>query len=181
MTPLARSRIRTGIVLLIGLRPLSAKAANTYYVAPNGSDSAAGTMAAPFATLQKANDTAAAGDTILMRAGTYNCTGQITLSKSGTSDTNRTKIWAYHGRGARPRLLELLVGQPDVGSSRHHGDRELDASGGLEIANGKVGTSGSHSYSLLRTKSASNNTFELLNMHHNIRAGLFIDNGPAAT
>ncbi len=77
-------------------------------------------MAAPFATLQKANNTAAAGDTILLRAGTYNCTTQITLSKSGTSDTNRTKIWAYHGRGACSRLLELLTGQPDVGPSRDH-------------------------------------------------------------
>src|SRR3954451_23819262 len=83
MKPLARPWIRAGIVLLIGLAPLSAKAANTYYVAPNGSDSNAGTQNAPFATLQKGNDSAAAGDTILMRAGTYNCTGQITLSRSG--------------------------------------------------------------------------------------------------
>ena len=171
MTPLARSWIRTGIVLLIGLAPLSAKAANTYYVAPTGSDSAAGTMAAPFATLQKANDTAAAGDTILLRAGTYNCTAQITLSKSGTSDTNRTKIWAYPGE------VPVLDFSNFTLASETSDHPAITVTGnwmhlrGLEIANGKVGTSGSHSYSLLRTKNASNNTFELLNIHQRLRAG----------
>src|SRR3954465_740250 len=177
MTPLAGSWLRTGIVLLIGLAPLSASAANTYYVAPNGSDSAAGTMAAPFATLQKANDSAAAGDTILMRAGTYNCTGQITLSKSGTSDSNRTKIWAYPGE------VPLLDFSSFSLASQTSDHPAITVTGswmhlkGLEIANGKVGTSGSHSYSLLRTKNASNNTFELLNIHHGFGPGLFIDTG----
>ena len=174
MTPLARSWIRSGIVLLIGLAPLSVKAANTYYVAPTGSDSNAGTMTAPFATLQKANDAAAAGDTILLRAGTYNCTGQITLSKSGTSDT---KIWAYPGEVpvldfSNFSLASQTSDHPAItvtGSWMHLK--------GLEIANGKVGTSGSHSYSLLRTKNASNNTFELLNIHHGFGPGLFIDTG----
>jgi MYXO-CTERM domain-containing protein len=48
---------------------------------------------------------------------------------------------------------------------------------GLEIANGAVGASGDHSYSMLRTKNASNNTFELLNIHHGFGPGLFIDTG----
>jgi hypothetical protein len=177
MTPLARSWIRTGIVLLIGLAPLSAKAANTYYVAPNGSDSAAGTMAAPFATLQKANDTAAAGDTIYLRAGTYNCTAQITLSKSGTSDTNRTNIFAYTGE------VPVLDFSNFTLASETSDHPAITVTGswmhlrGLEIANGKVGTSGSHSYSMLRTKNASNNTFELLNIHNGFGPGLFIDTG----
>jgi hypothetical protein len=68
-----------------------------YYVGPTGSDSNPGTKDSPFASVQKANDSAAAGDTIWMRAGTYYSTTQIVLSKSGTSDTNRTKIWAYPG------------------------------------------------------------------------------------
>jgi len=48
---------------------------------------------------------------------------------------------------------------------------------GLEISNAKVGASGDHSYSLLRTKNASNNTFELLKLHHGFGPGLFIDTG----
>jgi MYXO-CTERM domain-containing protein len=46
---------------------------------------------------------------------------------------------------------------------------------GLEIANSKVGASGDHSYSTVQTKGASNDTFELLNLHHGFGAGLFID------
>jgi Right handed beta helix region len=177
MPPLVGSWIKTGIVLLIGLAPLSAKAANTYYVAPTGSDSNAGSMAAPFATLQKANDTAAAGDTILMRAGTYNCTTQITLSKSGTSDANRTKIWAYTGE------VPVLDFSNFALASESSDHPAITVTGnwmhlkGLEIANGKVGTSGSHSYSLLRAKNVSNNTFELLNIHNGFGPGLFIDTG----
>ena len=45
--------------------------AATYYVAPNGSNSNAGTQATPFATLQKAHDIANPGDLIYMRGGTY--------------------------------------------------------------------------------------------------------------
>src|SRR5450432_3105069 len=66
-----------------------------YYVSPTGSDTNAGSMAAPFATIQKAGTVAAAGDTVWLRAGTYFNTQQITISKSGVSDTSRIKFWAY--------------------------------------------------------------------------------------
>jgi len=148
-----------------------------YYVAPTGSDSNPGTMASPFATLQKGNSAAAAGDTVWLRGGTYASTSQITLSKSGTSDSNRTKIWAYKGEVPVLDFSKYVSSNPAVdvpavlvtGSWMHLK--------GLEIANGAVGASGAHSYSLLRTKNASNNTFELLNIHHGFGPGLFIDTG----
>src|SRR5262245_38386000 len=74
-----------------------------YYVAPNGSDSDPGSMSQPFATLQKGHDMAVAGDTVWIRGGTYTIVtpktsaAGITLTKSGTSDTNRIKYWAYPG------------------------------------------------------------------------------------
>lgn len=40
-----------------------------YYVATDGSDSAAGTKDKPFATLNKANKVVAAGDTVWIRGG----------------------------------------------------------------------------------------------------------------
>src|SRR5689334_4800242 len=44
----------------------------TYYVSPTGSDASAGTSdAAAFVTLQKAADTVHAGDTVIVRAGSY--------------------------------------------------------------------------------------------------------------
>ena len=166
------------LVAGLGLFATKNAFAAEYYVSPTGSDSSAGTQAAPFATLQKANNSAAAGDTIWMRAGTYNTTGQITLSKSGTSDTNRTKIWAYPGEVPIIDFsnYSLASGSSDkpaitvTGSWMHLK--------GLEIGPAKVGSSGSHSYSLLRTSgSASNNNFELLNIHNGFGPGLFIDTG----
>ena len=82
--------------LAIVVAPALARAAE-YYVSPTGSDSAAGSAAAPFATLTKANSAAAAGDTIWVHGGTYYITSQLTFSKSGNSDSNRTKIWAVAG------------------------------------------------------------------------------------
>ncbi|WP_438011761.1 right-handed parallel beta-helix repeat-containing protein [Sorangium sp. So ce321] len=148
-----------------------------HYVAPDGSDSSRGTMDQPFATLSKANSAAAAGDTIWVRGGTYYITSQLVLSRSGTSDTNRTKVWAYPGEkpvldASRYDTSNRAVDVPVVlvtGSWMHLR--------GIEIGNAKVGRSGDHSYSLLRTKGSSNNTFELLHLHHAFGPGLFIDGG----
>src|ERR1044071_4836428 len=82
--------------LTVLVAPAAARATE-YYVSPTGSDSAAGNAGAPFATVSKANSVAAAGDTIWVHGGTYYITSQLTLSRSGTSDTNRTKIWAVAG------------------------------------------------------------------------------------
>src|SRR5215207_10548612 len=46
-------------------------AGSTYYVSPDGSDTAAGTEGAPFRTIQKAASLVGAGDTVVVRAGTY--------------------------------------------------------------------------------------------------------------
>src|SRR6478609_2652198 len=82
-------------VALSGLLPMRLARAADYYVAPSGSDSNAGTLAAPFATLQKGHDAASAGDTVWLRGGKYAVSKQIKLSKSGKSDAQRIKFWAY--------------------------------------------------------------------------------------
>jgi hypothetical protein len=148
-----------------------------YYIAPTGSDSAAGTMAAPWATIQKGADTAAAGDTVWVRAGTYQSTKQIKFSKSGQSDTNRIKFWAYQGENP-------LIDLSKYASTNKAADvPAMLVSGswlhfrGLEIANVPVGASGDHSISALRSNGGSNNTYELLNIHNSFGPGLFIDTG----
>lgn len=60
-------------------------AANTsaYYVSPAGSDSAAGTAAAPWLTIQHAVSTLIAGQTAIVEAGNY--AERVTINSSGTS------------------------------------------------------------------------------------------------
>src|SRR4029078_4709400 len=96
MSPSPFRRATLVSILAVLLTPAAARAAE-WYVSPTGSDSATGNSAAPFATLSKANSSAGAGDTIWVHGGTYYITSQLTFSKSGTSDTNRTKIWAVAG------------------------------------------------------------------------------------
>src|SRR5262245_5775029 len=93
--PRALVRLSLGAATLASLLGATHARAAEYFVAPTGSDSAAGTMAAPFATLQKGADVAAAGDTVWIRAGTYQSSKQIKLSKSGSSDSQRIKFFAY--------------------------------------------------------------------------------------
>ena len=72
-------------------------AGNTYYVdtnAANASDSNAGTAAAPWKTLAKAGNTARAGDTVYVKAGTYNET--LRPVNSGTAG-NLITFKAYPG------------------------------------------------------------------------------------
>ena len=45
--------------------------ANAYYVAPGGNDSAKGSITAPFRTVQKCANVAQAGESCILRAGTY--------------------------------------------------------------------------------------------------------------
>jgi hypothetical protein len=121
------------LLTLLSVPPLLAlsvgeAAAAEYWVAPTGNDSNPGNMAQPFATLQKGHDTAVAGDTVWIRGGTYAITtprtasAGITLTKSGTSDTNRINQVLGGGRlssGVRlrqhddfcERLHERLLGQ----------------------------------------------------------------------
>lgn len=55
--------------------------AETYYVAEGGDDGAAGTEAAPWATVQRAADAVVAGDVVIVRAGSY---AGFNVSASGT-------------------------------------------------------------------------------------------------
>ncbi len=58
--------------------------ANTYYVAINGNDTDEGNKLHPWQTIQKAANTLTAGDTVLIKAGTYN--ERVIVQNSGTLD-----------------------------------------------------------------------------------------------
>ncbi|MFC4600792.1 fibronectin type III domain-containing protein [Cohnella hongkongensis] len=72
------------MLLLSSIPAMPAGAApTTYYVATNGNDANAGTSGAPFRTIQRAANVAQAGDTVVIRSGTYRET--VTPANSGTS------------------------------------------------------------------------------------------------
>jgi hypothetical protein len=56
---------------LVLLAVLSAAPGSTFHVAPDGDDSAGGTKEAPWKTLQRAAIAVRAGDSVIVRAGTY--------------------------------------------------------------------------------------------------------------
>ena len=73
-----------GTVLSVALSAAQAFGA-VYYVATDGSDSAAGSKDKPFATLNKANKVVHAGDTVWIRGGIYDLNDTVFLSSSAES------------------------------------------------------------------------------------------------
>src|SRR5512142_3144520 len=111
----ARATKLAGFLFVMGLLTSSSALGKEYYVATDGDDGSAGTQDAPFLTLQKAVGTVAAGDTDWIRGGTYKVTtpmsssGGVVFAKSGTSDSNRIKYWAYPGEKPVFDFSELKV------------------------------------------------------------------------
>src|SRR4051794_12114924 len=71
----------------------------TRVAAPGGSDSAAGTEAAPFATAQRLVDSLAPGDVGCLRQGTY--AENVTVNRGGSSDGARVVLRSYTGERAK--------------------------------------------------------------------------------
>lgn len=66
-----------------------------YYVAPDGEDSNAGTISAPWETLQKAADTAVPGSTVLVREGVYR--QRVEMNVSGSAAEGPVTFRNYPG------------------------------------------------------------------------------------
>jgi hypothetical protein len=182
--PSLRNRSRCGSVL-VGLlaaaglfRAATAQAAE-FYVATTGSDSNPGTMAQPFATLQKGADVAAAGDTVYVRGGTYGITAPktsgagVTFTKSGTSDANRIRYWAVEGEVPVFDFADMVLSTSNythgfvvTGSWLHFR--------GLELRNVPMNTLSNNA---IAVNGGGNCIFERLNLHHNSGNGIFIGKG----
>lgn len=84
-----------------------------YHVAPDGLDTNPGTLVQPFKTITKAVSVSVAGDTILLRGGSYTLTSPVSISKKGNASA-RYHLFAYPGE--RP-LLDFSS-MPVSGSNR---------------------------------------------------------------
>ena len=74
---------------------ISRGSVTSYYVSPRGDDNGPGTIDHPWATIQHAADTMAAGDTLFLREGVYN---QTTVTEnSGSQSDGYITFTAYPG------------------------------------------------------------------------------------
>jgi hypothetical protein len=86
-----------------------AQAATAVYVSTSGSDSNAGTSAAPYRSLEKAISVAAAGTTIYVRGGTYYPATTLKSQVSGTS-SSRITLTAYGSEKVKVDGSHLAAG-----------------------------------------------------------------------
>ncbi|TDZ36205.1 Pectate lyase L [Colletotrichum spinosum] len=139
------------------------------YVAPAGSDSTAGTLAAPLKSIQVAVDKAVAGDTIYLRKGTYSPTTNIKIAKSGTSAKPYT-LTAYNDEEViidgealpgTPAALDASLANADRGVL-HIEKANYWKFYKLTIINGPYG---------VYLRDGSNNYFERIVTHDNYETG----------
>jgi MYXO-CTERM domain-containing protein len=165
-----------GLLAGLGFCATKNALAAEYYVAPTGSDSNPGTQASPWGTVQKAASSAAAGDTVYFRAGTYSITtpsgsNGIEFSKSGTSDTNRIKYWAYPGEVPVIDFTNMKVSSSGYTMGMHVTGSYLHFKGLEEKGVPMINDSNN---GIAVDDPASHDIFELLNLHHNAGNGIFI-------
>lgn len=148
--------------------PSVTAAATTLYVATNGSDSNAGTLAAPLATVQKAISLVSAGGTIAVRGGTYALSTNIQITASGTASAPIT-LTNYGSEkviidGENLGYTPGAVG--DTIPSAQRGAIHMTANYwkiiGLEIVHGPYA---------VYCAACNNNTFERLVTHDNYETG----------
>ena len=167
--------LSASLVVLTTLVAAGNARAPDYYVATTGSDSNAGTMASPFATLQKGVNTAVAGDTVYIRGGTYSITtpattgAGINFTKSGTA-TGPINYFAYQSEIPVFDFTNMVIST----TGYTHGF-VINASylhfKGLEIRYVPMNTFSNNGVAVT---GGGYDTFELLNMHHNSGNGIFI-------
>jgi pectate lyase-like protein/parallel beta helix pectate lyase-like protein len=132
---------RTGWSTVVGSDPapgavaLATSVPVRYYVAPGGSDANPGSADAPFRTIQKAADVAGAGDTVIVRPGTYTGGRRIvSLSRSGAPGSPITFLSEHRWNAildGRDQSLEAWYLDAGVGYIRVEGFeiRDLQAHG----------------------------------------------------
>ena len=163
------------------LLPVPSLQSATFFVATNGDNANVGTLEKPFSTIQRAQQAAVAGDTVLIRGGTYvmqesqiarkqRIWAYVTLlDKSGTPD-RRINYWAYPGERpvfdlSRVKPAGLRVHAFQVSGSWIHIK-------GLEVTGVQVAAR-QHTQSICFANDGSHNIYELLSMHDGQAIGLY--------
>ncbi len=141
-----------------------------YYVSPNGSDTNSGEINSPFRTFARAYSSATPGTTIYLRGGVYAPSTQLLLNRSGTSG-NPIRVYNYPGEVPVIDGINMSTDSWTQGAAvRITG--HWNHVKGLEVRNGPE-------FGAVMDNSASNNTFEQLNVHHSGRLSMWEGKGIA--
>lgn len=145
---------------------LPSRSGVTYYVSTSGNDNNAGTLAAPWRTIQKAANTVQPGDTVQVRAGTYN--EVVTLKTSGNSTQGYITFANYPGEAPIVDGTGLSVGASgQTGLFSLEGTFNYIVIKGFEIRNYSSSSKGKVPVGIDFEGAGSN--IEILNNHiHNI-------------
>ncbi len=177
--------MKKNILALLFILQLSTVFAATFYVAPNGNDANPGTIDKPFATVQKAQDAANAGDVVYLRGGTYHMT-EAQISK-------KERMWAYvtyldkSGKAGAPITYTAYENEKpvfDLADVKPTGLRVtvFYVSGsyihlkGFEVIGTQV-TIKTHTQSECFENQGSNNIYEQLSMHDGMAIGFYLLSG----
>ncbi len=185
MTLLARKFV-TVLGMLLALNHLghvhaAEPTGKSWYIAPTGDDAAAGTIEQPFATLARAQQAVAPGETVYLRGGTYSLKESqiaqtrgvfarvIVLDKSGTRD----KPITYRAYEDEQPIFEFTNVKP-----KNQRVSAFYVSGswlrivGLEVTGVQVTMRG-HTQSICIESQGSNNILERLRLHDGQAIGIY--------
>ncbi|MEA3207062.1 MAG: hypothetical protein QOE70_119 [Chthoniobacter sp.] len=173
-----RTLLLLGLALLVCAGPAYSA---TWYVSPTGAEGAGGSIDHPFATIQRAQQSAAPGDTVFIRGGTYVMnesqiaqrrgifTYLTVLDKSGADG----KPITYRSYQEEKPVFDCSLVKPE--------GQRIDAffvSGswlhlqGLEVTGVQVTIKG-HTQSICFENNGSHNIYERLSMHDGQAIGIY--------
>ena len=159
----------------------TAGAGTAWYVAPAGDDQSPGSLEQPFATVQRAQQAAAAGDTVFLRGGTYLMqeaqlarrkgifASLMVLDKSGLPDRPIT-YRAYSGE--KPVFDCSLVKPKDQRVTAFLVSGSWLRLQGIEVTGVQV-TIKTHTQSICFESQGSHNVFERLALHDGQAIGVY--------
>ncbi len=172
----------TGLLALTLVTPLSA---GTLHVATTGNDKNPGTLALPFATIQRSENSAGPGDTVFIHGGTYKMPAtQITAQRR---DRAEVTVLSKSGMPGKPICYFAAPGEiplfdfSDVKPPDHRVTAfSIDASWlhlkGLSVTGVQV-TITSHTQSICFDNEGNNNIYEQLQMHDGQAIGFWLGKG----
>ena len=156
-----------------------------FYVAPDGKDDQAGTLEAPFATVNRATRTIAPGDTVFIRGGTYK------MTEAQIARRNRGRAWvnslSKSGKPGQPINYFAYQNEQPVFDFSEVNPKGMRVTGfhvtgshlhlkGLSVVGVQVTVTG-HTQSICFDNEGSDNVYEMLQMHDGQAIGFWLGNG----